>query len=361
MTVSRRTDRVRRAARWWLVAAAALSLIVLAQGDSGAWRLAAVDGLAEAGVDTGFPDGSFLSGDPLTGYQAALLVSRLLDAIDNRTGCLDPDAGLVSDAAFADVPDGHWAADATGLVAALGVEDAFPDGAFRGNEPLTGYQTAFVFSGVLRVLDARVACGADGAMAAVEGLQREVGELRAALEAGELAGPPGPPGPQGPAGPEGPQGPAGPAGADGERGPEGPAGPMGLMGEPGPAGPPGSPGPAGDAGVPGPVGPAGAPGDPGPAGPAGPAGDPGPAGPAGADGLACWDLDGDGVPDIAEDANLDGVWDARDCAGPAGPPGPLGPEGPQGPEGPEGPRGPRGPDGPRGPQGPQGPPGPPGS
>ena len=358
MSVSRRTDRVKRVARWWLVAAAALSLIVLAQGESGAWRLAAVDGLTGAGVDTGFPDGSFLSGDPLTGYQAALLVSRLLDAIDDRTGCLDADAGLTAGAAFADVPDGHWAADAAGLVAALGVDQAFPDAAFRGDEPLTGYQTAFVFSGVLRVLDARVACGAGGAAAAVEELQREVGELRGALEAGELAGPSGPPGPAGPEGPQGPQG------AQGERGPEGPAGSMGLMGEPGPAGPPG---PAGEAGVTGPVGPAG---EPGPAGSAGPGGEPGPAGPAGPaglagdDGLACWDLDGDGLPGLREDVNLDGVWDARDCIGPAGPPGPQGPAGPQGAAGPEGPRGPSGPsgsDGSTGPQGPQGPPGPPGS
>ena len=68
MSVSRRSERLKRVARGWLVAAAALSLIVLAQGDSDNWRLAAVDGLVGAGVDTGFPDGSFLSGDPLTGY-----------------------------------------------------------------------------------------------------------------------------------------------------------------------------------------------------------------------------------------------------------------------------------------------------
>ena len=139
MPVSRRTDRMNRMARWWLVAAAGLSLIVLAQGESGDWRLAAVDHLADAGVETGFPDGSFLSRDPLTGYQAAVLVSRLLEAIDARTGCLDPDAGMTAGAAFADVPDGHWAADAAGRVAALGVEQAFPDGAFRGDEPLNGY------------------------------------------------------------------------------------------------------------------------------------------------------------------------------------------------------------------------------
>jgi len=36
------------------------------------------------------------------------------------------------------------------------------------------------------------------------------------------------------------------------------------------------------------------------------------------EGLSCWDLDGDGIEDAAEDVNNDGLWDARDCAGPRG-------------------------------------------
>lgn len=38
-------------------------------------------------------------------------------------------------------------------------------------------------------------------------------------------------------------------------------------------------------------------------------------GPAGADGLACWDVNGNGIADPSEDTNLDGIWDASDCGG----------------------------------------------
>jgi hypothetical protein len=37
--------------------------------------------------------------------------------------------------------------------------------------------------------------------------------------------------------------------------------------------------------------------------------------PAGADGLACWDVNGNGIADPSEDTNLDGIWDASDCGG----------------------------------------------
>jgi formylglycine-generating enzyme required for sulfatase activity len=89
-------------------------------------------------------------------------------------------------------------------------------------------------------------------------------------------------------------------------------------------------------------------------GPAGPQGDAGPAGPqgdAGPAGLACWDLDGDGTQDAAEDINLDGLWNASDCqglpgdAGPAGPAGPAGSQGEQGIQGEQGLQGPAGPAG----------------
>ena len=41
----------------------------------------------------------------------------------------------------------------------------------------------------------------------------------------------------------------------------------------------------------------------------------GAAGADGSSGLACWDLDGDGLMDAGEDANGDGAWDAADCHG----------------------------------------------
>ena len=117
-------------------------------------------------------------------------------------------------------------------------------------------------------------------------------------------------------------------------------------------------GPKGDKGDPGPAGPAG------PEGPAGKDGATGPAGPAGTNGLACWDLSGDGIQDAVEDTNQDGKWDAADCQGPQGATGASGPEGSPGPAGPQGPQGEQGLQGLRGEQGiqgatgPQGEPGP---
>jgi len=66
-------------------------------------------------------------------------------------------------------------------------------------------------------------------------------------------------------------------------------------------------------------------------------------GPPGSSGLACWDLNGNGIQDLEEDINLDGVWDAADCKGPQGETGPTGAEGAQGPQGEIGPMGPTGP------------------
>ncbi|NOZ09243.1 MAG: collagen-like protein [FCB group bacterium] len=144
-----------------------------------------------------------------------------------------------------------------------------------------------------------------------------------------VAGNPGPAGPQGETGPQGPEGPQGPQGDPGVNGLDcwdldgdavcdtgedvnsdsvcdaldctGPAGPQGPQGDTGSAGPQGAQGPQGD---------------------------------PGADGLNCWDLDGDAVCDAGEDVNADSVCDALDCTGPQGLQGDTGPIGPQGPAGP---------------------------
>ena len=73
-------------------------------------------------------------------------------------------------------------------------------------------------------------------------------------------------------------------------------------------------------------------------------------------GLACWDLDGNGIFDVAtEDMNSNGIPDVGDCQGVAGPVGPAGPTGATGPVGPAGATGPTGATGPAGPMGPMGP------
>jgi len=88
----------------------------------------------------------------------------------------------------------------------------------------------------------------------------------------------------------------------------------------------------------------GAPGAPGQIGADGDSGVAGEPGTDGTDGLSCWDLNGNGLTELNEDVNGDGVVDILDCQGPAGPagvdgipgaPGPTGPLGPEGPVGPE--------------------------
>lgn len=300
----------------------------------GDWRSQAVESLSAEGIDPAFPDGSFLGEGTLTGYQAALLVDRLLSIVDERTGCPDEVAGLPTpEFRFQDQPEGHWASDAVRTVGALGVAEAFPEGEFKGSEFLTGYQTALLVSRALEVVEAKTACGESAAFDVASELTERLDTLEEGIADGSLRGPAGPkgdPGEPGPAGPPGPPGPPGPAGEDG------------LAGAPGERGPPGPPGPAG------------------PAGPVGPAGEPGPPGADGTPGINCWDLNVNYVADLNEDTNMDGEIDVLDCRGPEGPAGPPGPEGPTGPRGPEGPAGPQGPAGPEGPQGPQGPQGPPG-
>ncbi len=66
--------------------------------------------------------------------------------------------------------------------------------------------------------------------------------------------------------------------------------------------------------IPGPAGPTGPQGEQGIQGIQGPQGSVGPAGPTGPSGLSCWDLNQNGVKDVAtEDLNLDSVVDVLDC------------------------------------------------
>jgi hypothetical protein len=84
----------------------------------------------------------------------------------------------------------------------------------------------------------------------------------------------------------------------------------------------------------------GLPGQDGTDGADGADGPPGADGVDGIDGVSCWDLNENGVADAEEDRNADGLVDVHDCQGPAGPPGDDGQDGTTGPQGPQGPAGP---------------------
>jgi len=97
----------------------------------------------------------------------------------------------------------------------------------------------------------------------------------------------------------------------------------------------------------------------GPAGPTGPSGAngatgaTGPGGSAGSNGISCWDLNGNGINDPAEDINGDGSWNSLDCV--VGSPGPTGPTGANGATGATGSAGTNGATGPTGATGATGP------
>ena len=251
-----------------------------------------------------------------------------------------------------------WRQEAVDVLAAADIPTAFPTGAFLSDEPLTGYQLAYMVAAMAGRLAERSACPvlplvagagfddvpsghwAADAVALVAGLDvmdafpdgrfegdtflsgfqtallmsRLVALLDAAVECGQAS-----------LGGrmhevetgfaevltavasgalQGPPGPPGAAGEDGEPGPAGavgPAGPAGPPGADGATGPPGLPGPTGASG---PMGPAGEPGLDGP---------PGPMGPRGERGFPCWDRNMNGIDDPEEDINLDGQFTVEDC------------------------------------------------
>ena len=194
---------------------------------SGHWAGDAVNRITQLGIITGFPDGTFRGSEAFTRYQAALVISRLLDVIDQNLRA----AQALTEADIASLRNA-----VSELAAELDAMGARVD-AVEANK---------ADRSELQALRDQVAA-----------LTAEIEALKAEIASGALQGPMGPVGPAGPAGPagaEGPQGPAGPAGPAGAEGPQGPAGPAGPAGAEGPQGPAGPAGPMGPAG---PVGPAG--------------------------------------------------------------------------------------------------------
>ncbi len=106
---------------------------------------------------------------------------------------------------FADVPTNHWAYDAIAELAAKGLVEGYPDGTFKGNQPLTRYEMAMIVARIIARIEAiptppppevrradldavrRDLAAATGRIAVTERtiatLQRLVSEFRAELQA----------------------------------------------------------------------------------------------------------------------------------------------------------------------------------
>ena len=180
--------------------------IMQTSGDS--WKSEAVNTLSQAGINISFPDGAFLGEDTLTGYQAAILINDMLTKVDSLTGC--PEQASNVPFIFNDVPPDHWSRPSLERISALGVQAAFPDSSFKGDQFLSGYQIAFLVGKVLEVATQKADCGIQDVRGVVSRLQGDMSSLQSSITAGTLQGPPGPAGPAGPTGPAGLAGPAGP-------------------------------------------------------------------------------------------------------------------------------------------------------
>ncbi|WP_363316477.1 S-layer homology domain-containing protein [Thermus sp.] len=98
--------------------------------------------VVQLGWMQGYPDGTFRGQDPLNRYQLAAALGRVLK-----------DLGVqASPVAFVDVPQGHWALEPLALAAAWGLVLGYPDGTFRGQEPLTRVALAAVLAKLLERL-----------------------------------------------------------------------------------------------------------------------------------------------------------------------------------------------------------------
>lgn len=79
---------------------------------------------------------------------------------------------------FMDVPMNHWAYDAVGQLAARGIISGYPDGTYKGNQPITRYEMASVIARGMAVIDMEKASKQD-----VEMLKRLVVEFKDELDA----------------------------------------------------------------------------------------------------------------------------------------------------------------------------------
>jgi len=137
----------------------------------------AVAELVELGILTGFPDGTFRGNEPFTRYQAALVVSRLLDVIEENVAA----AGALSEEDLAAVNN---------AVQELSSEIDALEGRLTALEEATTGQAELADE--VSALNSRVAALEEGATGVPEGVTNQLSTLEeriAALEAAQAEAP----------------------------------------------------------------------------------------------------------------------------------------------------------------------------
>ncbi|MFN4232269.1 S-layer homology domain-containing protein [Thermus sp.] len=92
-----------------------------------------------AGWLQGYPDGTFRGQEPLNRYQLATALGRVLRDLGAEAKAVE----------FRDVPKGHWALESLALAVSWGLVTGYPDGTFRGLDPLTRGALAMVLAKLL--------------------------------------------------------------------------------------------------------------------------------------------------------------------------------------------------------------------
>ena len=83
-----------------------------------------------AGYIFGYPGGTFGPQNNITRYEVAVIFHRLMEESDRQRFAQNP-------ILLSDVSDGQWFSEAVGVLMAAGVLTGYPDGTFRGQNPIT--------------------------------------------------------------------------------------------------------------------------------------------------------------------------------------------------------------------------------
>ena len=110
----------------------------------GDWFNNAVSTLSNAGIITGYPDGTFRPNAPITRAEFAAIAARFSDTVYSGKNT------------FSDVPSSHWAARCIALAEHLGWVSGYPDGTFRPDKSITRAEAMTLINRVLdRAVDAK--------------------------------------------------------------------------------------------------------------------------------------------------------------------------------------------------------------
>ena len=104
---------------------------------TGNWFNNAISTLSNAGIITGYPDGTFCPNAPITRAEFAAIAARFSEVIYNGGN------------SFTDVPENHWAARYIALAEYLGWINGYPDGTFKPEQSITRAESMTLINRVL--------------------------------------------------------------------------------------------------------------------------------------------------------------------------------------------------------------------